>query len=339
MNKLQLMRQQLERDEKRRHRKELLMFLGVIACCVGIVLAVWLAVNYFDLNKYTELYLNEGLLFSLIGLAIVAYLVNFLIKGIRTGELCSSESPGVTKRENEPKMFWFFVYINLIFVLGILFGIFYWVFIGAGILKANHELFNAVRQLDIEAVEQAIADGANINAKSSGLASLHLATIQGQHRISELLIASGADVNAKSDESGTPLHYAANHGNKEIAELLIAAGVDVNAKYQDGRTPLHLATSNNHKDIAKLLIAKGSDVNAQDEGGRTILHDATGYGHKEVVKLLIAKEADLNAKVLSGKYKDQTPLDIAIELQHPETADLLRKHGGKTGEELKTDGK
>ena len=106
------------------------MFLGVIACCVGIVLAVWLAVNYFDLNKYTELYLNEGLLFSLIGLAIVAYLVNFLIKGIRTGELASEV--GGTKRKNEPKMFWFFVYINLVSVLGILLGIFYWVFIGAG---------------------------------------------------------------------------------------------------------------------------------------------------------------------------------------------------------------
>ena len=342
MNKLQLMRQQLERDEKRRRRKELLMFLGVIACCVGIVLPVWLAVKYFDLNKYHGLYLNEGLVFSLIGLAIVAYLVYFVIKGIKTGELRTTTNGGssyITKRKNKPKMFWFFVGVNLIFVFAILFGIFYWVFIGAGILKANHELFNAVRQLDIEAVEQAIADGANINAKSSGLASLHLATIQGQHRISELLIASGADVNAKSDESGTPLHYAANHGNKEIAELLIAAGVDVNAKSFDGRTPLHLATSNNHIDIAKLLIAKGSDVNAQDEGGRTILHDATGYGHKEVVKLLIAKEADLNAKVLSGKYKDQTPLDIAIELQHPEIAELLRKHGGKTAEELKAEGK
>jgi len=26
-------------------------------------------------------------------------------------------------------------------------------------------------------------------------------------------------------------------------------------------------------------------------------------------------------------------------LKHPETADLLRKHGGKTGEELKAEGK
>jgi hypothetical protein len=34
-----------------------------------------------------------------------------------------------------------------------------------------------------------------------------------------------------------------------------------------------------------------------------------------------------------------TPLDAANETNHTETADLLRKHGGKTGEELKAEGK
>jgi ankyrin repeat protein len=34
-----------------------------------------------------------------------------------------------------------------------------------------------------------------------------------------------------------------------------------------------------------------------------------------------------------------TPLDSAIKDKHTETADLLRKHGGKTGEELKAEGK
>jgi ankyrin repeat protein len=34
-----------------------------------------------------------------------------------------------------------------------------------------------------------------------------------------------------------------------------------------------------------------------------------------------------------------TPLDWAIMSKHTETADLLRKHGGKTGEELKAEGK
>jgi ankyrin repeat protein len=34
-----------------------------------------------------------------------------------------------------------------------------------------------------------------------------------------------------------------------------------------------------------------------------------------------------------------TPLDWAIIRNHTETADLIRKHGGKTGEELKAEGK
>ena len=37
-------------------------------------------------------------------------------------------------------------------------------------------------------------------------------------------------------------------------------------------------------------------------------------------------------------FKGMTPLDWAIRYNHPETTDLLRKHGGKTGEELKAAG-
>jgi ankyrin repeat protein len=43
----------------------------------------------------------------------------------------------------------------------------------------------------------------------------------------------------------------------------------------------------------------------------------------------------VNAKDDDGK----TPLDRAIKYNQSETADLLRKHGGKTGEELKAEGK
>tara|TARA_B100002049_G_scaffold203652_1_gene162937 strand:- start:149 stop:346 length:198 start_codon:yes stop_codon:yes gene_type:complete len=55
--------------------------------------------------------------------------------------------------------------------------------------------------------------------------------------------------------------------------------------------------------------------------------------------LLIANGADVNAKDEDGL----TPLDIATHPENPndtdEIADLLRKHGGKTGEELKAEGK
>ena len=53
-----------------------------------------------------------------------------------------------------------------------------------------------------------------------------------------------------------------------------------------------------------------------------------------VVELLISKGANVNAKDEYGK----TPLDKAVGIRHTETANLLRKHGGKTGEELKAEG-
>jgi len=52
---------------------------------------------------------------------------------------------------------------------------------------------------------------------------------------------------------------------------------------------------------------------------------------KEVVELSITEGANVKTNDVV------TPLDWAIS--HPETADLLRKHGGKTSEELKAEGK
>ena len=135
------------------------------------------------------------------------------------------------------------------------------------------------------------------------------------------------------------IHDAADKGNIEAVKQHLAAGADVNAKDEDGYTPLNFAAQQGHKEVVELLIAKGADVNAKGYYGRTPLQRAAWFGRKEIVGLLIAKGADVNAKIEGGRHKGITPLDSAIRLRHPETADLLRKHGGKTGEELKAEGK
>ena len=99
-----------------------------------------------------------------------------------------------------------------------------------------------------------------------------------------------------------------------------------------GATRLHRAASEGHKEIVELLIAKGADVYAKaNQFGGTPLHFAANNGHNEIVKILIAKGAEVNAK----NDLSFTPLDTAIIGNHPETTNLLRKHGGKTAEELK----
>ena len=84
-------------------------------------------------------------------------------------------------------------------------------------------------------------------------------------------------------------------------------------------------------------MTDGADVNAKDDlyGGWTPLHYAVSGGHMEVAKLFLTKGADVNAKNDNIK----TPLDVAAQEGRTEIADLLRKHGGKTSEELKAEGK
>ena len=66
------------------------------------------------------------------------------------------------------------------------------------------------------------------------------------------------------------------------------------------------------------------------------IHDAAKDGNIEAIKQHIAAGTDVNAKNDEGG----TPLDWAeCCADKKETVDLLRKHGGKTGEELKAEGK
>ena len=124
-------------------------------------------------------------------------------------------------------------------------------------------------------------------------------------------------------------------GNIEAVKQHLAAGTDVNASIL-GDMPLELAAGIGHKEIVELLIPEVADVNASSYDGRTPLHRAFIKGHKEIAELLIANDADVNAKCRIGK----TPLDAVIFYKSsPKMADLLRKHGGKTAEELKAEGK
>ena len=76
-------------------------------------------------------------------------------------------------------------------------------------------------------------------------------------------------------------------------------------------------------------------MNTKDDTGRTPLHWVAFARKTEIVELLIANDADVNAKDNEGK----TPLYFAELTRHKAIADLLRKHGGKTSEELKAEGK
>ena len=98
---------------------------------------------------------------------------------------------------------------------------------------------------------------------------------------------------------------------------------------------IHDATRTGDIEVVKQHIAAGTDVNAKTALDKwTPLLLAAWYGHKEIADLFIANGADVNANGADGR----TPLDWAIKYKRTETADLLCKHGGKTGAELKAGG-
>ena len=77
-------------------------------------------------------------------------------------------------------------------------------------------------------------------------------------------LAAGTDVNTKGGSfGGTPLHSAAIEGHKEVAELLIAKGADVNAKRDDGWTPLMDAAQEGYMEIVELLRKHGGKTYAE----------------------------------------------------------------------------
>ena len=174
-------------------------------------------------------------------------------------------------------------------------------------------VIKAANKGDIETVKQYLDAGMDVNAKHKGRTLLHAAAGRGREVIAELLIDNGANVNVKDALAATPLHEAANIGDNELVELLIAKGADVNANDIYGSTPLHKAAHRGRKAAVTLFISKGADVNAINRESRTPL--------------------DLAEKVEVYHHSSK------IKAAKKETADLLRKRGGKTGKELKAEGK
>ncbi len=118
------------------------------------------------------------------------------------------------------------------------------------------------------------------------------ASLKGNTKTVETLIAQGTDVNIRSPKGATALIMASLAGHKEIVKLLLDRGADVNAKNVRGESALYVAARRGHKEIVQLLLARGADVNAKDDTGLTPFAMASLSGHEDIAKLLLAHGAN-----------------------------------------------
>ena len=126
-------------------------------------------------------------------------------------------------------------------------------------------IHDAAKKGNLAGVQAELDKGVDVNASGNGQSPLHLAAIMGHVEVTELLIASGADLEGTDKHGNTPLHYTAHRGSKETAKLLITKGADLNVKRDDGNTPLDNATKYKHTDIIELLRKHGGKTKKELE--------------------------------------------------------------------------
>jgi ankyrin repeat protein len=150
------------------------------------------------------------------------------------------------------------------------------------------EDFKAVENGNLAWVQAALKAYPDLISCSDGegWTPLHMAVLYARKDMAELLLAHGANVDAKGNLGDTPLEDAVTKRSKDLVELLLAHGANVNAKDSHGNTPLNLAAIKDLEEIAEFLLAHGADVNAKDDRGNTPMHEAALLHHKDIEDLL-----------------------------------------------------
>jgi ankyrin repeat protein len=118
----------------------------------------------------------------------------------------------------------------------------------------------------------------------------------------------------------------------EIVRILLVRDSDINAGTDISLdTPLHIACAQSRLDLVQFLLAEGADVHRTNNEGNTALlvacfsHTASKPGI-EVVEVLVQAGADVNKMDSEGT---KTPLAHAIDSEHWEVVELLRKYGAE----------
>jgi ankyrin repeat protein len=182
-----------------------------------------------------------------------------------------------------------------------------------------------------ETVGLLLEKGADVNAAdSTGVTPLIAAATVGDATVPTLLLARGADANARANvgQAATALMGAAYNGNAELTRLLLARKVELDVVSADRTgtvkngpvrfgnvTALHMATMSGSAEVVKLLLDAGAAVDTPDVRGMTALMWSVSTDHPEprVVRMLLRKGAEASV----GSHLAESTLDWARKFNNP----------------------
>lgn len=189
----------------------------------------------------------------------------------------------------------------------------------------------AVKHNQLETAKILLESGkmdVNAREETDALTPLHLATELNYPEMVKLLIKHGADIEAKEENTLTPLARGiASANGMEALQVLIDNGADVNAfSAVHAGSILYIlirygSNSNNEESISiirkiKFLIDNGADMeNNLHPSESTALHLAARYSNLEAAQLFLERGANINAQRKDG----DTPLHQVAQRLHIDT--------------------
>ncbi len=189
-------------------------------------------------------------------------------------------------------------------------------------------LHGAIGINDIEAIENLLDNGANINQMTNqGMTPLLRAMTMGDRPMAQVLLERGSNPDQVLPNGMTPLIMAISHKSTDMVECLLQQKANPSQTLLNGMSPLIMAVSHDDRSLVQSLLNHGADVNhCLGESKVSALWFAAGLGKREIVELL------LNHPTIDIELEDTnglTPLAIATQENYPDVVEVLLKKGAK----------
>lgn len=198
--------------------------------------------------------------------------------------------------------------------------------------ETHNLLMDALMVENIDFALLLVENGADLYYKDAkGVTTLLQAAHRGMANVTAAIISKHDKtkqpnfIDESSEDDITPLIAACSEGHKEVADLLIAAGADVNAKDKDGTNALMAAASRGHTEVVEVLLNAKCNVNAQNSDGHTALMFA--YNGKNQVETLFERYAQYGGNDASADDGGTGAIIRKALESHTSLVDLLIRKG------------
>ncbi len=152
-------------------------------------------------------------------------------------------------------------------------------------------LASAAKQGNLEIVKALTEAGADINSCGTtsvkyDITETVLSASLMHIDVLNYLISKGADVNRHNDKfQHTALHYACYHGYHQSVTSLLNAGANIDALTTLSETPLMLSAERGHVKTTQILLTRRANTTLTNKWGDTALSLARKNGHQPIIQL------------------------------------------------------